>query len=284
MDSMSSLFKNLPGIKPLTPSGGGKSYIGGTNSIKINILQPAENGKISKDIPLRVSINVKNDGESPAEGQVCVTGLNPTVFEESKACECQEFSLKGKSRYEDEDVTLNFDEGPANIDEFTINDFSVTSIARFNYKTYASVEGCVVKDLAASKDCKARQDARIIGVSSAPLQITSVVQELLSTSDEEYTMTLIIEVSHKGSGEFFDVSLDKDACVENSNINKKVEINLINAPGRATCAPLTIKKKEDKGTTTCIITGVQARNYKPMMNIELSYAYEVRESNKFQVV
>ncbi|MEM4245150.1 MAG: hypothetical protein QXR60_03025 [Candidatus Nanoarchaeia archaeon] len=290
MDSMSGLFKNLPGIKqPLTPQGGGKSYVGGTSSVKLNMLQPAENSKISKDVPLRISINVKNEGESQADGQLCVTGLNPAVFEESKSCECQEFSLKGKGRYEDEivegeDVTLNFDEGSAKIDEFTINDFSVTSIARFDYKTYASVEGCVTKDIASSKDCKARQDAKIIGVSSAPLQITSVVQELLAVSDEEYTMTLIIEVSHKGDGDFFDTSLDKDSCVEDSNINKKVGVKLINAPGSATCTPLLIKKKDDKGTTTCVITGVQARNYKPMMNVELSYAYEVRESNRFQVV
>lgn len=289
MNSFGDLFKKLPGVTTITPSGGGKSYVGGTKSININMLQPAETGKISREVPLRVSVNVKNEGESPAEGQICVTGLNPTVFDESKSCECQEFSLKGKVRLEDEttegeEITRNFDEGQPKIDEFTVNDFSVTAIARYDYKTFASVEGCIRKDILTSKDCKPRQDAKLIGVSSAPMQINSVVQELLLTSEDEYTMTLFIEVAHKGSGQFFDASLNKDACSTDESINKKVDVKLVNAPGRTTCSPLTIKKKEEKATTTCTITGVQARDYKPLMNIELSYAYEMRESNNFQVV
>lgn len=286
--SFTDFFKGLPGIKPPT-SGGGKSFVGGTNSIALSILQPPESGKISKEVPLRVSVNVKNDGEALAEGQVCVTGLNTNVFEEAESCKCDEFSLKGKAKFEEETTegenkVFNFDEGSATIDEFTINSFSVTSIARYSYKTYASVEGCVVKDILTSKDCKPRQDAKLVGVSSAPLQVTSVSQELLLTSEDEYSMTLFIEVAHKGNGQFFSTSITKDICgEEDSNINKNVEVKLFNAPGRASCNPLVFKKKEDIGTATCTVTGVEARDYKPMINIELSYTYEIRESNNFEV-
>ncbi len=287
-DSMKGLFGNLPGIKP-SSSGGGKSFVGGTDSILINILQPVESSKISKDVPLRVSVNLKNNGESDAEGQLCVTGLNPEIFEESQSCDCQDFSLKGKTRFQDEtsdgeDSTFSFDEGSPVIDEFTINDFSVTSIVRYDYKTYASVEGCVRKDLLKSKDCKPRQDVKVLGVSSAPMQITSVTQELLSTSEEDYTMTLLVDISHSGKGQFFDSSFQKDACVEeNGNVNKKVDVKLYNAPGSVTCTPMVMKKDENKGTAVCIITGVSSRDYNPLVNIELSYTYELRESNNFEV-
>lgn len=288
VSSLGDLFKNLPFTNPGS-SGGGKSFVGGKESITVSILQPPEAGKVTKDVPLRVSVHLKNDGESNADGQVCVTGLNTEAFPDSESCKCDEFSLKGKAKFDEEitegeEKTINFDEGNPIIDEFTINDFSITSIVRYDYKTFASVEGCVKKNILESKDCKPRQDAKILGVSSAPIQINSVSQELLSTSDEEYTMTLFIEVSHSGKGQFFDKSLDKDACNEDSqNVNKRVEVKLYNAPGRAACSPLTFKKNEDKGTATCIITGVNARDYKPLMNIELLYAYEVRESNNFEV-
>lgn len=287
--SISSIFKNIPGLN-IQPSVGGKSFVGGTDSIKINILQPPEKGKISKEVPLRVSVNLKNNGEAKADGQVCVTGLSQEVFGGSNPCECQEFSLKGKARYQDEitegdQSTYNFDEGQPTIGEFTLNDFSVTAIARFDYKTYAAVEGCIKKNILTSSDCKPKQDARLIGVSSAPMQITSVVQELLSTSENEYTMTLFIEAAHRGTGNFFGTSLNKNACnEEDSNINKRVEVKLVNAPGRFTCTPFVFKNKEDKATTTCTITGVQARDYKPLINIELSYVYELRESSNFEVV
>lgn len=288
--SFSDIFKALPGIKPPTSAGGGKSFVGDTDSIILNILQPPESGKVSIQFPLRVSIDVKNAGESDAEGFVCVTGLNTNVFEEAEACKCEEFSLKGKSGSEDETVegkqkTFNFDQGPAKIDEFTINSFSVTSIARYSYKTYASVEGCVAKDILTSKDCKPRQDAKLLGVSSAPLQITAVSQDLLLTADEEYSMTLYIEVAHKGKGQFFSSSVEKDVCgEEESNINKKVDVRLYNTPGRSSCGQLVFKSKEDKGTVTCTITEIDARDFKPLINIELSYVYEVRESNNFEVV
>lgn len=287
MSSITDLFKNFPGIGT-TPAGGGKSFVGGKASITVNILQPPEGGKISKDVPLRVSVNLKNDGEAAAEGQVCVTGLDAETFQEAESCKCDDFSLKGKAKYGDEttdseDVTKNFDEGNPTMDEYTVNDFSVTSIVRYNYKTYASVEGCVAKDILKSKDCKPRQDARVLGVSSAPLQVTSVSQELLSTSEDSYSMTLIIEVAHVGSGQFFATSISKDACSSEENINKAVDVKLRNAPGISSCSTLTMKNDENKGTATCTITGVNARDYKPMMDIELSYAYEVRESNNFQV-
>jgi len=288
--SLTDIFKTLPGFKPPTTTGVGKSFIGGTDSIVLTMLQPPEAGKVSREVPLRVSVDVKNNGESVAEGYVCVTGLNTNVFEEAEGCRCEEFSLKGKSRFEDEILegeheTFNFDEGPATIDEFTINSFSITSIARYSYKTYASVEGCIAKDILTSKDCKTRQDAKLLGVSSAPLQVTSVSQELLLTADEEYSMTLFIEVTHKGKGQFFSSSAEKDVCgEEDDNLNKMVDVRLYNSPGRASCSPLVLKKKEDKGTATCTITGIDARDYKPLINVELSYVYEVRESNSFEVV
>jgi len=286
--NLGDLFKNLPFANPVS-SGGGKSFAGGKASITVTIVQPPESGKISRELPLVVNLLLKDDGEAQADGQACVTGLDSSVFSGSESCKCEEFSLEGKAKSDEgvaegEDKTITFDEGVPTLDEFTINDFSVTSIVRYNYKTFASVEGCVKKDMLNSKDCKTSQAAKIIGVSSAPLQITSVSQELLSTSDKEYTMSLFIEVSHVGNGQFFDTSLDKNACNEDSeNINKKVDVRLYNAPGTASCSPLTLKKNEDKGTAICTITGVSARDYKPLMNIELSYAYEIRESNNFQV-
>jgi hypothetical protein len=286
--NLGDLFKNFPGITS-GGSGGGKSFVGGTNSVTVNILQPPEAGKVAKDVPLRVSVNLKNDGEAQADGQVCVTGLDSAAFPLSESCSCKDFSLKGKVRLVDETTdiqedTKTFDEGTPTLGEFTINAFSVTSIVRYDYKTYATVEGCVRKDLLKSKDCKPQQDAKLVGVSSAPMQVTSVSQELISTGDEEYTMTLIIEIAHKGKGQFYDTSLEKDSCSDDgSNINKKVGVKLYNAPGSATCSSMVIKKNEDKGTATCTITGIAARDFKPLMNLELSYAYEMRESNNFEV-
>jgi hypothetical protein len=289
LDSLSSLFKNLPGIKTITPGGGGVSFIGGTNSITLSIMQPPEKGKVSKDIPLKVVVNLKNDGEALAEGMACITGLNPDIFDASEGCKCEEFSLKSRSRSqgekgEGESRTINFDAGNINLNEYIANDFSVTSIVRYNYMTYAAIESCVTKDVFNSKDCKTRQDARIVGVSSAPIQISSVSQELLSTGEEEYTMSLFIEVAHKGDGRFFDKSASKDACSDDENVNKRIDVKLYNAPGSVTCGPLIIKKNEEKGTATCTIKGISARDYKTLINIELSYAYELRDSNNFEVV
>ncbi|MFH1210942.1 MAG: membrane lipoprotein lipid attachment site-containing protein [archaeon] len=290
LDSVNSFFKNLPGIKMISPSGGGKAFIGGTKSVTVEILQPPEKGKVSKDIPLRVVVNVKNDGESDTEGMVCITGLNSDVFEGSDPCKCEEFSLYSRSRSQDEksegeSKTIKFEEGTPIMGELVVNDFSITSIVRYDYKTYASVEACVAKDVFTSKDCKSRQDAKVSGVSSGPIQIGSVSQELLTTGDDEYTMSLFIEVSHNGEGRFYDPSMEKDACGDDSDkVNKRVNVKLYNAPGSVTCSPLVFKAKEEKGTATCTITGIEARNYKSLMNVELSYTYEVRESNNFEVV
>lgn len=268
-------------------SGGGSSFVGGSSSMLLDILQPPEKGKVSPITPLVVSVNVKNAGESFADGQVCVVGLAQDIFSDA-GCKCEEFSLKGRARSKDEVVdgeeeTFEFSQGLPSLDEFVMNDFSVTAIARYNYKTYASFEGCVRKDLKDSKDCKSRQDLKLLGVSSAPLQISSISQDILRVSDDEYTMTVYLNVVHASNGQFFSSSLNKDSCSDEENPSKSVDVRLYNAPGKSSCAPLTFKKSENKASSVCTITGVQVRDYDPLINAELSYAYEVRESNSFEV-
>ena len=59
---------------------------------------------------------------------------------------------------------------------------------------------------------------------------------------------------------------------------------MINAPGNVVCD--TAKLKDDEATVRCTVDNVEVsdESYESEITVELEYAYEIIDSNRFEVV
>ncbi len=279
----------FPGVK--LPGGSGPSgkedFAGGPKGIEAEIVNPVENGKAYTNVPFKIVVRVSNEGESAAEGATC-------AFGSFSACECQNFRLEGKrmiekEKLEGEEEILTFEGGQVSKEETGKASYFVTAKTRYNYKTYGIIDACVKKDVYSEEkgECKVMPGKSIIkSVSSAPISIVEVTEEMIPETEETAKLVFGIKIKNVGKGSIYNLEAGKTECETTAQeARNRVDVRLINAPGRASCNQAELKK-ENEAVTHCTVENVKIleEDYKPEITVELEYAYETIDSNKFEVV
>jgi hypothetical protein len=282
--TFSSMKIKLPGS---TPSGK-EDFAGGSKGLESSIVSPAEAGKAYLNTPFKIVIQLNNEGESAAEGTTCAFGSFST-------CECKTFTLQGKRRVEAEKLegekeTLTFEGGQASKEEIEGTSHFVTAKTRYNYKTYGIITACVKKDVYSEEtgECKIMPGKNVVkSVSSAPVSIAEVTEEMIPEADGETAKLVFgIKIKNLGKGNIYPLDGDKTQCETTyQEIKNRINVRMINAPGKATCNEAELKK-EGEATTHCTVENVKilGESYEPEITLELEYAYETIDSNKFEVV
>jgi hypothetical protein len=86
-----AIIQKLPGLP--TPKDKGSSIIfGGSDSVDTDIAYPAEGGKIFEQYSFTPVVKLTNSGDyKKPQGQVCLSGLDSSVFKGFTGCDCQQF-------------------------------------------------------------------------------------------------------------------------------------------------------------------------------------------------
>lgn len=288
----SDIKEKLPGM-PGTTTAGKKDFIGGTKGLTTEIISPTESGKVYSSQPFNVAVKLNNEGEAQARGATCVFGS----FSE---CDCQEFTLEGKRKIEGESLegewkTLTFEKGMIDKEEGPTS-FFITAETRYDYKTYGIIKACVKKDAYSKEGCQISPEKNMLkSASSAPIVISEVKQEIMPETEETVKLIFNIKIKNAGKGELYYSDREKTQCGAPSispQDKKTISVKMINAPGKAICKTAELREDKikkltkDETTTSCEVTGVTtlSETYEPEIALELEYAYETIDSNKFEVV
>lgn len=277
-------FPSIKGLSGTAPSGK-TDFVGGTKGVEAEIVSPAEKGKAYLNVPFKIVVKLNNQGESTADGAVC-------AFGSFSACDCQPFKLEGKrmvenEKIEGEETILTFEGGQVSKEEIEGTSHFVTAKTRYKYKTYGIITACVNKDLYSEKKtgCKITSGKSIIkSASSAPISITEVTEELVPETEETAKLIFGIKIKNLGKGNLYSLGADKTQCESpTTGLQNRVNVDLVNAPGKVTCNQAELKK--DEATTHCTVENVKllGESYEPEITIELEYAYETIDSNQFEV-
>ncbi|MCG2718571.1 MAG: hypothetical protein L6408_07045, partial [Nanoarchaeota archaeon] len=264
-------------------------FIGGNEGITPEIMTPIEDGKVYSTQPFQIAVKVTNEGESQSDGSVCISGLNPKYFSGMANCECDSFSLEGKRRIEDEQLEgeeeiLTFEGGEVMSGD--LKNFAVSATTRYDYKTYGILQTCIKKEAYSKEGCQITPTKNIVkSASSGPVTISKVTQEIIPSDSETVTLILSIDIKNAAKGDVFDLEDNKEECkASQEGTQPSINVRLINAPGRGICDP--VKLRDGEATARCMVDSVEAsdESYESEITVELEYAYEIIDSNRFEVV
>lgn len=276
--TFSAIKEKLPG----QTVSGKEEFIGGPKGVETEIINPIEGGKAYLNMPFKVIVKTVNQGESESEGSTC-------VFSSFAGCGCQNFKLQGNRKIEKEKLageeeTFTFEGGTIEKEEQK-GSYFVTAKTRYNYMTYGIIQACVKKDAYSKEGCQMSPEKNILkSVSSAPITISDVKEEIIPETDETAKIIFKIDLKNAGKGDLYSMEEEKGQCETLSkDVKREIKVSLINSPGKSTCSPTELK--EGKATTHCTVDSVQVsgESYEPEITIELEYAYETTDSNKFEV-
>lgn len=288
----------LPGM-PGTVTEGRKDFIGGIKGIEAEIINPREGGKVyaTQQQRFQVAVEISNEGESKAEGTTCISGLNEKFFPGFSGCDCQDFMLEGKRKdgeQEEEKEILTFEGGKIQTEGLTEDPIPVTARTIYEYKTFGIIKACVKKD-DYSEDCKITPETNIRkSVSSAPVSIEKVTQNIIPVTDETIELRFNIEIKNIGKGDVYSLEEDKTQC-RTLDLKRKINVKMANAPGQAICDPVEMRTtskagiigtEKDEAIAHCTVKNVRLprRSYESEITVILEYAYETIDSNQFEVV
>jgi hypothetical protein len=289
----SKFTKNLPGMPKIGEDKTGLFYEG-SKGVEFEIIRPSEEHYY--DSPFYVRVYLSNKGMSDAGGEICLYGLDEDIFLDFDSCTCERFSLGGVSyvgeqKKEGDDYTFEF--GPYEIDDSIIefyekkdsyikesDEFVITSSVIYDYQTYGVIEACIRKDINDKEGCSYKNKDMLKGVSGAPIQITSVKEEIIPSGGGDYKLIFDVEIKNKGNGFVTDDgecgSLGKDGSIK---------VKLLNVPSRVKEVECKdVKLKDDKAVAHCVIDEVEGKDYKTDITIILNYNYKEIKSKKLKVV
>jgi len=278
-------------------------FIGGDKGIKSEIISPSKNGVAYLNQPLRVDVSVINEGESESEGTVCIWGLNRNYFTGFSGCECMDFSslrevrMRDKEKLDGGKEVVTFDVGDIGEGESELNEFVVTARTRYEYKTFGLIKPCIKKDLYSEEGCDFSESKNILkSVSSAPLKITEVTHNKVSSTDSTLDLRVDIKMKNSGNGNVYELNRGMDSCEIDPDLKMKVDVSLLNSPASFTCNSAEIRKDssdnllglgEDEGIASCTIRDIELADEGYEIDdliVQLEYVYETITTNGFQVI
>ena len=158
---------SFPGLSSQPKEG---NYLGPGGSVTMEMSYPKEKGQVLKDISFSPLIQVKNTGSSEARGQVCITGLDPTVFGGATSCDCQTYSFirVPDESYQPENLAF----GPYALSfDAPDTEYTLTAVNKFAYSSKATFSPCIRKEFD-TQECR-------VGVgeaSNGPVSIMSITE------------------------------------------------------------------------------------------------------------
>lgn len=250
------------------------------------IVFPKDDAHLQKDFPLNPTIRISNTGPFESDGQTCISGLDSSSFRGFTGCECNVFrSVKEEKSFLPEDVTF----GPYNVLQENSQEYTLTAITRYKYKSTANVEMCIKENAIDMASC----NSNLISTKDGPLRILSVNQITSPVSDTAAVISFEIEVEKQTEGDVWDLNAVQERCRPTREIRKYVRAKINNLPFRANSNCGEVKFEGDEATINCNLGEVQlvelsgrsqfGANYNPKIEVELDYAFETRTSNKFIV-
>lgn len=282
---------SFPGLSSQPKEG---SYLGPGGSVTMEMSYPKEKGQVLKDISFSPLIQVKNTGSSEARGQVCVAGLDPTVFGGATSCDCQTYSfirIPGEG-YQPESMafgpySLSFDAPDA--------EYTITAVNKFAYSSKAAFNPCIRKE-SDTMDCR----VSIAEASNGPVAIMSITEVASPAGSGNVVLAFNIEIRKVGSGNVIEQrSVETECSVEQFNPNSrkakpKIYGTIAGLPliGSVSCKEAMLND-DGTGMMSCIAGDVslfdESGNYRfsgssqtPSL-LTIVYGFEEIDSNKFTI-
>ena len=241
---------------------------------------------MQSSFPLNPTIRLTNTGPFETDGQVCISGLDSRAFRGFSGCECNVFNIKKEEKtFLPEDVTF----GPYTILQEEPQEYTLTSIARYRYKSTAKVQMCIKENAVDMASC----DAKLISSKDGPLEIVSVRQISSPLSDREVAVTFEVDIEKQTNGDVWDINAVQERCRPEREIRRNIRTRINGLPFRASGNCGETKFEEDEVTVTCNLGEISlaessgrtsfGEGYNPEIEFEIEYAFETRSSNRFSV-
>ena len=282
---------SFPGFESQPKSG---AILGPSGTVSMDIIYPKEKGQVIRDITFSPLINVKNTGSSDARGQVCITGLDSSVFGGAGSCDCRTYAY---SRIEGESFPIeSLAFGPYSISQDPqLTDFTITAINRFAYTSKALFRPCIRKEYDTS-DCS----LQLSEASNGPIAIMSITEVATPSSGKNMVMAFNVELKKVSPGRLIQQrSVESECLVEDMSFDsRKVQpkingiINGLPFMGSVECKEATLKE-DGTGTMSCIVGEIDlfdeggnyrfSGNYQTPSSLIISYGFEQVDSNRFTI-
>ena len=228
----------------------------GSDGIETTLTNPSDESTVYALDRLEVRAKVNDEGESSADGVVCLTGLDPDEFQGISDCECEAFYIDL-----DEEDALNYENVAFTsvlVTEDASGDHDLTAITRYTYRTYGIFEVCLTGDPDNEKECDTSTTKDRVSVSSSgPLNVESITQSLNSVGDD-ITLRLSVEVEMDTSVTESLIDADdatNQECVlslsDDFTIPVDVDLVLFEELHDNACGTLVFEEGEDTATVSC---------------------------------
>lgn len=265
---------------------------GGSNAVITSVNSPQDEGNVYVGDRLAVSANLEDKGEANAEGLVCITGLDGSIFSGLGGCSCESFSitLDDSDDANFEKTTVDF--SPSFVSEEALGSHHMTMYTRYSYTSYGPFSLCLTGDPYNEEECSVEGN-KLTGSSSGPLQITSVEEEITNVGGNAVTLRLRIEAEADFDDTAQLVELDdtSDSTCLLTNIDEKTsaDISVILFGESNDCGTITFEKDEESASVTCKIENLDTERFIGGQKeyegwVRIDYGYQDIQSVAFDVV
>lgn len=268
-------------------------FIGG-DGLDFKISAPKDKAEINYESGdyVDVVLKLENNGEYTIDGgTVCIFGLDEKVFNIEK-CSCNRLPYMEKLKIEDDKIIETEPQDMVILDRSFIDleedrEFTLSAVARYNYRTWCKVKACVKKDINSKEGCRVAYgkptEILVKPCSGAPIKVTSVKESLRKGLDEDTVVLLLdIKVQNVGRGNLYDSDfVGMESCISEGE-NRKIGVTLVDVLGMGEVYCGDVELEKGKGEVRCSLD-LDAEDYEPEFKVQLDYGYEIVDSNIFTI-
>lgn len=223
--------------------------LGASGKVIMNIFYPQQKGTVYNSLSFSPVISLQNTGSYNAEGQVCISGLDPVLFSGASSCDCLSYSfnkLPEEKTYESQ--SLSFGPYSVSTTDKPSTSQSLTAINKYKYSSVAYFKPCIKQ-----KNDFANCNIKTQEVSNGPLSISSITEILSPASQDTINLAFEIKLTNTGNGQVINVEDVSNECSFNPENKVKVRAYIENLPfiGNTICNEASVDK--GKATIRCVV-------------------------------
>ena len=262
------------------------TFFGGTEGVSIEFEKVAPPTQFEQDDSVSVKTVLKNKGEfdlQTGKAKARIFGVNLNNFGLTSEYKGTDGSLRARGEFSEQGGEQVIDFGNARYNQVVVNsqDFTMRARVCYPYQTKGLINVCITPLVAKESDesvCSIEGEKIKEGdVSSAPVQITAVTEEIRGSNQIRFNL----EIQNLGKGAVFSPDTTCEGTEEGStrvsNANK-VEVDILN-PSEVQCdfrtSDLTstgiVELTAGKAVLSCFTTARDS--YEDKLNIRLNYVY-----------
>ena len=262
------------------------TFFGGVDGVSIEFEKLSPPSKFEQDDSVSIQTVLKNKGEfdlQSGKAKARIFGINLNAFGLTDQYKGTSGPLRGRGEFSEQGGEQVLDFGNARYNQPVINsqDFTLRAKVCYPYQTKGLVNVCITPLIAKESDksvCSVEEQKVKKGdVSSGPVQITSVTEEIRGSDQVRFN----IEIQNKGKGDVFMPEVECEKLEEGAArvANKdKVEVHILN-PADIQCDFRTsglsnkgvVELVGGKQVVSCFTTARDS--YEDKLNIRLNYVY-----------